>query len=225
MRRFIKGIIHNTSGAAVVEAAILFPIIFMILAALVMLSMYLPQRAILQRATQYTATAISTARSDTWIDYDGDKFITPTKPDNVYASFMKAFASGNEAGIAEKSVKRLEQKFTILNTLDGYDYSAQFADKGLTVTYDVMNLIIYKEVIVTATRRIPMPVDLSFVGFSKTMDITVSSIAVVQNGDEFVRNIDIVVDFVGYLDKKYHFSDKFEKIFDAMHEVEDFLGI
>jgi hypothetical protein len=225
VRRLVSVILRDTSGAAVVEAAILFPIIFMVIAALVLLAIYMPQRAILQRATQYTATAISTARSDVWIEYDGEGFTTPSKPANVYDSLFKAFVKGDESGVAEKSVKRLERKYTLLNTFENHDYSAQFADNGLTVSYDVLNLVIYKEVIVTATRRIPIPVDLSFVGFPKSLDITVSSTAVVQNGDEFVRNVDIVVDFVQYLDRKYHFGDELDKIFEGMRRVEDFLNI
>jgi hypothetical protein len=225
MRRFVREIHKNTDGAAVVEAAILFPVMFMIFAALVLLTMYLPQRAILQRATQYTATAIATSRSDEWIAYDGEQFTTPDKPDNVYVSLFSAIVSGDESSIAEKSVRRLEKKYTLLTDLDGYDYSAQFADAGLTVSYDVFNIVVYKEIIITATRKMPMPVDLSFVGFPKSLDITVTSTAVVKNGEEFVRNIDIVVDFVRWLDQKYHFSDKFSEIFAGIRKVEDFLNI
>jgi hypothetical protein len=217
---------------AVVEATILFPIIIMIFAGLVLLSMYLPQRAILQRATQITATAISTARSDAWITYDGNSFSTPARPPNVYVSFFKAFASGDESAVAERSVRRLENQFTLLTQMEGYDYSGQFADgaseggwTGLRVTYSVHNLVIYKEIIVTAERRIPTPVNLSFIGFPETIDLTVTSIAVVHNGDEFIRNIDIVVDFVKWLDEKLGISDKFEGIFEGIKKVEGFLNI
>ena len=63
---------RDTRGDAVVEATILFPIIIMIFAGLVLLAMYLPTRAALQRATQYAATAIATERSDTWLRHDPD---------------------------------------------------------------------------------------------------------------------------------------------------------
>ena len=225
MRHTIKTVWQNTSGAAVVEATILFPIMFMIIAALVLLSTYLPQQAVLQRATQFTATALSTAHSDSWIDYDGNSFNTPDKPANVYASLFNAFIKSDESSVADRSVRRIENSLTFINQLENYNYTEQFLDSGLTVSYDVLNFIIYKEITVTATRSIPMPVDLSFIGFPRTLDITVSSTAVVHNGDEFVRNVDIAVDFVKWLDSKFGFSDNFAKISEGMRRIESFLNI
>ena len=67
--------------------------------------------------------------------------------------------------------------------------------------------------------------DLSFVGFPKEIPITVTSTAVVQNGDEFIRNVDIVTDFIEYLGDKFDLSkytDGFEKFFNKFNEL---LGI
>lgn len=80
------------------------------------------------------------------------------------------------------------------------------------MTYGVVNYIVYKEIVVTATRTIPMPVDLSFVNFPTEIPITVTSTAVVQNGDEFVRNMDLAKDFTEYLGEKYGFSDIFSSL-------------
>lgn len=46
---------------AVVEATVLFPIIILICAALVLLSIYLPMRAAMQRSTQLAPSAIATS--------------------------------------------------------------------------------------------------------------------------------------------------------------------
>ena len=53
-------LLRDTRGYAVVEATILFPIMMMIFAGLMLLAVYLPNRAVLQRATQYAATAMAT---------------------------------------------------------------------------------------------------------------------------------------------------------------------
>ena len=56
MKRRWNAWLNGKSGAyAVVEATILFPIIMMVFAGLVLLSVYLPTRTILQRGTQYAA--------------------------------------------------------------------------------------------------------------------------------------------------------------------------
>lgn len=211
----------DTRGDAVVEAAILFPIIIMVFAGLVLLAVYMPTRAVLQRATQYAATAIATGRSDTWLRFDeGDMgyywLEERGELENVYASLFRAILNTektDEAAQAEEIVSTVEQQ-------------GIFHPPGnLKVELGVVNYVIYKEVVVTATRTIPVPVDLSFVRFPKEIPITVTSTAVVENGDEFIRNVDLAVDFVEYLDEKYEISQVFESVGKVCDKFTEFLGI
>lgn len=213
-----QGFREDTAGDAIVEATILLPIMMMIYAGLVLLSIYLPTRALLQRATQYAATAIATQRSDTWLYYDEDvmqyRWIgSKEELDNVYLALFKAIGSGEDGGEAE----------TIVSKVEGQGF--QCLPGELRVVYRVTNFVIYKEVHITATRTIPSPVDLSFVGFPKEIPITVSSTAVVQNGDEFVRNMDIAVDVAEWLDEKYEIFAVFDKAKELLEKVNGFLGI
>lgn len=194
----LKNLRKDMAGDAVVEATILFPIIIMIFAALVLLSIYMPTRGALQRATQYAATVIATEKSDTWIRFDESamKYYwvgSKDELDNVYVSLFKSFVTEN-GNQAEEIVANYQNRGVI-----------KPAGK-LTVEFGVVNYVVYKEIVVTAKRTIPMPVDLSFVGFPKEIPIEVTSTAVVQNGDEFLRNMDIAVDFVKYIDEKYQIS-------------------
>lgn len=201
----IKNFIKDTDGDAVVEATILFPIMIMIFAALVLLSMYLPARATLQRATQYAATAIATETSDTWLFFDENSMSYGLKGNlnNVYATLVKSVGSGNDyADKAETIVRKVEESGISVKT------------GKLTVKYEVVNYVIYREIIITATRTIPVPVNLSIIGFPKEIPITVTSKATAQNGSNFVSNIDLVVDFVDYLKGKYGSSFGINKIFE-----------
>ena len=173
----------DTRGYAVVEATILFPIIFMVFAGLMLLSMYLPTRALMQRATQYTATALATERSDTWLRCDpatGEYYWLNDRKDlgTVYGAVFGALKGNkrDEADAADQLVRKLESEGLVRISAD------------LEVQYGVLNYIVYKEIVVTATKTIKMPMDLTFVGLKNEIPITVSSTAVVQNGDEFVRN-------------------------------------
>jgi len=108
-----QGFREGTAGDAIVEATILLPIMMMIYAGLVLLSIYLPTRALLQRATQYAATAIATQRSDTWLYYDEDvmqyRWIGSKEAlDNVYLALFKAIGSGEDGGEAETIVSKVE---------------------------------------------------------------------------------------------------------------------
>lgn len=205
----------DTKGYAVVEATILFPIILMSFAGLVLLSMYLPTRSVLQRETQYAATVLATTQSDTWLDFDkGDMNYywrdNNNPPSNVYAALLSAFFKGSN-GDAENIVENMET-----NNLTG-------STGELTVQCQVNNYVIYKELVVTATRTIPIPVNLEIIRFPKEIPITVSSTAVVQNGDEFVRNIDLAADFVEYLDKEYGLG--IDKLAQWVNQAWKFLGI
>ena len=215
-----KRILQSERGDAVVEATILFPIIIMIFAGLCLLAMYLPTRANLQYATQYAATALATQKSDTWLYFDtedmsykwyGSRGDLP----NVYRAVFASIGAGgeDEADNAEVIVARAEQQGVAI-------------PKGkLTVEYSVINYVVYKELRVTATRAIPSPVNLEFIGFPSEIPVTVTSTAVVLDGDEFVRNMDITRDITLELAEKFHLKDAFDKVKELMGKFNDVLGI
>lgn len=208
------GLARDTGGYAVVEATILFPIILMAFAGLVLLSMYLPTRAVLQRETQYAATALATVQSDTWLEFDKSRLEYywldgGHEPANVYVALISAFFKGDAD--AE----------TIVENLEEHDLVGRVGD--LTVSCGINNFVVYKEIVVTATRTIPIPVNLSIVNFPEEIPITVSSTAVVQNGEEFVRTIDIAKDFVEYLDKEYGLH--IDELADWVNKAWKFLGV
>lgn len=215
------GLWRDTEGYAVVEATFLFPIMIMIFAGVVLLAAYLPLRSSLQRSTQYAATAIATEHSDTWLRHDADELKYYWLKDrkqvgSVYGSVLKAI-SGNgrdDEDNARQIVIKMEKNGFLKPSVD-----------NIEVEFGVVNYVIYKEIVVTATRTVKAPVDLSFVGFPKEISLTVTSTAVVQNGDEFIRNVDIATDFIEYLGEKFdlsEYTDGFKKFFNKFNEL---LGI
>lgn len=213
-----ENFIHNDQGDAVVEATILLPIMMMIYLGLVLLAMYLPTRALLQRATQYAATALATEQSDTWLrfdDKDMEYYWVSSKSDldNVYVALFSSIASNKDGGEANSIISYIAEK------------SIQETPGKLEVEYTVNNYVVYKEISLTATKIIPMPINLSFVQFPTEIPVTVTSTAVVQNGDEFVRNMDIAADVAKWLDSKYNISQMFSKVGELFDKVTGFLEI
>ena len=214
---------NDNRGYALIEAAILFPIIFMIFAGLILLSIYLPTRANLQRATQYAATAMATEKSDTWLIYDAasEKYTWLYTPEelganrNVYRSLFRSaiMNPASDRGKVETIVSNVEKQGIYLPA------------GNLIVTYTVTNAVLYQEVHVTATRTITPPVNLSYVGFPAQVEITVTSSAVVRNGDEFVRNVDLAKDLTDYLSKKFGIDDIFTKLDELGDKFNNFFGI
>ena len=211
----ITEVMRDDAGDAVVEAAILFPIIIMIFAALVLLAIYLPTRAALQRATQYAATALSTEKSDSWLSFDEDEmsYVWETNKGrlpNVYEELFMGI--GNAAPRGE----------TIVANIEDSGISAKSGE--LTVDCYVVDWLVYKEIVVTATREFTIPGGLAFIGFPETVPITASSTAVVQNGEEFIRNMDLAVDFINFISEKFGLSNISDSIGSAWGSVGDLLG-
>ena len=213
--RITAFLLRDDDGDAVVEAVILFPIMIMIFAALVLLAVYLPTRAALQRATQYAATALAVKHSDTWLFFDEGSLSyywenDKTKLKNVYEALFSGF--GDIASNGEEIVIGIE----------GGGISSK-AGKLDIECYPV-DQFVYKEVVVTASREYAVPVNLSFIGFPDAIKIAVSSTAVVQDGDEFVRNVDLASDFAGYISKKFGLTDISGSISDSLGKAAPFLS-
>lgn len=213
----LKLLWKDSRGDAVVEAAMLFPIMILICAALVLLSIYMPLRAAMQRSTQYAATAIATERSDTWLRHNPDTlsyyWITDKRElGNVYSSLIGALVGNkrDDADNAKTMVKNMEQK------------NIQRPSSELTVEYGVVNYIIYKEIVVTASRSVPVPLNLTMFGIPRELELKVTSTAVVQNGDEFIRNMDLAVDV---MDDLFDLSETFSGLTRICNKFTDFLGI
>jgi len=187
----------------------------MIFAALVLLALYLPTRAALQRATQYAATAVATELSDTWLFYDENATSHYWKHDknqltNVYVALFSGTGNADAKG----------EGIAIAAEARGVSSKAGV----LTVECNVVNRIVYKEVVVTATREFTVPVDLSIIGFPKTIPVTVTSTAVVQNGDEFVRSMDLAADFVKFIKEKFQLGNVSDAIGSFGNQVKSILG-
>lgn len=212
---FLMRLKMDAKGDALVEAAILFPIMIMIFAALVLLAVYMPARAALQRATQYAATAVATLTGDTWLSFDEESmtYYWKDNKDELSNVYLALFSGGsNIKDNAESIVAHIEASG--LSSKSG----------TLDVHCDIVNKIVYKEAVVTATREFKTPVNLSFIGFPESIKVTVTSTAVVQNGDEFIRNVDLAVDFVEFIKTKFHLDNVSDTISSFGSKVRNFLG-
>jgi hypothetical protein len=176
---------------------------------------YLPARAALQRATQYAATAISTEISDTWLFFDDRSmsYYWENNRNNLQNVYAALFSSAGDVQSKGED---------IVIEIEGRSLSSKAGD--LIVECYVVDRVIYKEVVVTATREFPILVDLSFIRFPETIPVSASSTAVVQNAEEFLRNIDIAVDFVEYIKEKFNLTDIGDTIGSFGGRVRSFLG-
>jgi len=191
LKRFFK---DESGDAIVVEATFLFPFIIMIFMGIILLSLYLPRRAQLQEATQYAAIVIGNELSDPWaqfnpstLKYDNLWQQTNYSPPNVYAELFRNATGRYNSTRAQTVVNEYIKSDFMNGILPRYP-------RKITATSNLNNLVIYREVIVTAKEELTFPPILGFAGIPGKVTITATAKATVQNGDEFIRNIDIAFD-------------------------------
>jgi hypothetical protein len=94
----------------------------------------------------------------------------------------------------------------------------------LSVESYVVDRIIYKEIVVTATREFPIIEGLSFIRFPDSISVTATSTAVVQNADEFIRSVDIAGDFAEFISDRYNLHNVTDAISTFGSRVTSLLG-
>lgn len=182
----------NHKGYAVVEATICFPLVIGLFTALILLSLYLPQKSLLQYAAQKTANTIAVDLSDTWVTLpEGSTTLSRILVDEIMEKRE------------EFSLDDRQKAENLLLTL-GYN-SLSWEIEKISVDCRVLEDIFGKDVQVTVYANYVTPVDLSWLGFSRIIPLTISANAVVNDGDDFVRQMDFFVDLVkdgGFLVEK-----------------------
>lgn len=84
-----------------------------------------------------------------------------------------------------------------------------FGGGGVTCDINAKNYFINQTVSVTIKREGAIPEVFSYIGMDGvSSDITVTATAASCDGAEFVRNTDMVYDFVTFLSDRLHISDK-----------------
>ena len=193
----IRNFIDDTRGdGLIVEATFIFPIMIMFLAAIVLMSIYLPQRSLMQEAAQIAAVAVATDRSDTWITFDahGNRIPLAGRPDNVYIVAFRG-RSAIENQWSDRVQEMVENHIA-----SGIGITP---NSDIAVNLHVINYFIYQSVTVTVTQTISVPINLSFIGFPREVVLIQEARAVVPNGAEFVRNIDIAMDLMDWVRSRF----------------------
>ena len=181
----------------------------------------MPVRGNVQRAAQYAASIIGIQESDTWITYDKEqlkqRWMEKSELPNVY---VQLFGS-----LIETSRDRSKKQETAEAVVTEILRNGILGNGGEVkeIKCEVKNYVIYKEVIVTVEYEVQLPFGIPLIGLSSHYLVTESATAIVDDGDGFVRNVDMLTDFVSYLDKKYNL--KLNELSGCLNQVFDFMGI
>jgi len=194
MKTLIR-VTQDTKAYVVIESAIILPIYIFAIFGIIVVALYLPERAVLQRATQTAASSIAIQESDAWLrinENTGQLEFVPEKG-NVYVNFVRSLVwTRNRRNTMETQaisiVENLSQNQLLLLGVGDID-----------VTIQTRNWVVYQEIKVTASRTMEIPVRFPFINMPLYIPMTYSSTAVVNNSAEFVRTIDMLVDLFRFI--------------------------
>ena len=205
MQISIKRICVDESGDAVVEAAILFPIIIMIFFAFILLAIYLPTSAALQRSLEKAANIVSARHSDLGYTYDvsNDKAGVSDdrlRQENVYAYMTRGYAEEQE--IAQRIVEK-------------YVTDALYVGKDLhmSVRQDPNDK---RYILISAEQTLVLPFDFPFLPVSNEIPLKRSVRVMSRDADEFIRSMDIVYDLV---------IKKAKAVKETMGDISNFMNV
>lgn len=186
--------LEDEKGMAVIEATLLLPFCMIMVLALFYAAIFMCQRANLQANVQNALLYYKNVDSDNYVEAKAN---------------MQYTVNGNQINGAGSSYGTPQYKFPYRFLSMKFDRSGfasffrsmcgqMFFDHGSNVKLEVSskNYIIYKTISATATQTVRPAIRLSIVGGSDEMKIRASGVAVIMDGDDFIRNTDFVINIV-----------------------------
>lgn len=220
VRKFANSVNQNMEKGAVpiVEATFIFPIVFFCMFFLIYIGMYILQSVLIYTQTQKVASIVSKSMAVTGyekvgkhtadnvnFDFKDNKYFTQDSVNTIYNEKAKLYRYFYPDPIAGNSdIESINSSLTSL-----IDNLSIISGGGVTCDINAKNYFINQTVSVTIKREGAIPEVFSYIGMDGvSSDITVTATAASCDGAEFVRNTDMVYDFVTFLSDRLHISDK-----------------
>ena len=194
----------SESGLAIVEAAILIPFCMLMVFALYYAALFMCQKANLQANLQnaliYYKNVGKNVGSDTYVEAsDRMAYVqadgTVGAVGSSYGETTYLFPYRFFFGMGSDSSRFNKGAFaSFFHSMCGN----MFFDDGSNVVIEASekNYVVYRTITATATQTVRPAISLEMVGMPGSLTLTVSGSAVISDGDDFIRNVDFVIDIV-----------------------------
>ncbi len=213
--------IKEENGTAIVEATLLLPFCMIMIIALFYAAIFMCQKANLQANVQNALIYYKNINSDTYIEAKS------SMPYGISGNSIEAAGSNFAEPTYQFPYRFLTMKFdsSAFESFFRSMYKYMFFDHGdnIIFTASKYNYIVYKEISVEARQTVKPAINLEMVGAANSIDIVVTGKIVVTDGDDFIRNVDFVIDIVSQtslgqkakelVGKAKGFYDEFKKRF------------
>ena len=218
MKQTLLERIKNSRGATIVEATFVFPIMFFIVLLLVFLGNAYYQRSQIEAVVTEAAFEGAARCTDPFHTYVKDKRSVPSfgftndfEPYRYIVGGMKSIEGDIKTEMEQKLVQKTVSVFNGMRP--------QFKNLGA----DYSSYIVYSTFSTQAEYEIVFPIKMFFSDYIPIFKYKVRAEVPVNDTPDFVRNVDMVVDYVkqsGIGDKIANtIADKFTKITNFLKDI------
>ncbi|MEZ3455053.1 MAG: hypothetical protein K1W17_11915 [Oscillospiraceae bacterium] len=215
----MKNFFKDQRGAfLIVEAAIVYPVMLIMIMILLFYSMILTMKANMQSALETALIYYKRELTDTYVGFMDDlennsvsateytRVVAPAGYSNIYKQLINEVASNPDA---EKFEKMFFNNYRFLNFSSGKKGST-FNSSGIKVNLDsTTNFIIYRELNAAAEQTITLPFIKGMFGINNELKLKANAKIVVNDSVSVMR----ITDVVDYVIIKTGFNEKLELLF------------
>jgi hypothetical protein len=160
-------------------------------------AIYVCQKANLQANMQNTLIYYKNTYSDTFIGVADEPSYSQADGKDIMESVNKydasKFKNPYRFFMMDKPGSGFEKLF---KTMYGHMFFASPDNENITVKVKTTNYVVYQALTVDVEQSFEPAVSLAMVGVDNKMNITVSGTVVISDGDDFIRNTDLVIDII-----------------------------
>lgn len=213
---------NKSSGSAIIEYTIVFPLVLLVFFALFYAGFIMHQRSVLDaavnRGTIYAARLLSDPQYSGVVQGAGAGGVALDCANNSYnfnsdfsiQPYRYIFGCDNDGEVKSK-VENMTKQIIKANS---------FWNGGVepTVKFEYHSKIIYHETSLVAEQTFPLPGILKLVGVEDEMKLKATSVQAVTDPDEFIRNVDMTLDIISM----FLGQDAGDAIKNVVNKISDF---
>lgn len=212
MKQFIK----NQKGMVIVEATFVLPVVILCVIALYYAAIFMCQKANLQTSLEVAAVYYKNTLTDQYVSVsDMNYSLADTDSYDAGAAVRQALEVKNPYS---SIFSRFEEETFKQIFYDNckFMFFASGEDIKFTSVKDT-NYLVYREITVTAEQTLTPAVSFRFIGIdNNNVKITSSVKFVVNDTDEFIRNLDCGIDIIDKLTQGTEVRNALENAADAI---------
>lgn len=210
--------LRSEKGEAVIEATLVYPIVFFIVGFIILFGLYEMQGVLEYSCAQYIASY--TTKLITEPGYENYGEINDNDIDfksvNKFSNDKEKFSANMYRRINNNKISKDKMKEKLENMVNS---SKLLKIDNTECTVNFKRSLLNTTIVVTVKDNIKMPDFLKYIGLDDNWSRSVTATSVVTDPAEFIRNLDMAQDVINYILDKLGLSGRIETL---INKVSDF---